>query len=254
MTPQRRRLLLDLLRRLGLDPAAPAGPGSGDRALSPIEEALSHRSAGRPVDHEQLEFLGDAVLRLAASLYLRQHHPNLSVGQSSALRAQLVSDRWLGELALECGLEPLLHLGTMAAADRAGRATVLAECCEALIGGLFIAWGGSDGGLEPVLQWLTPHWQKTSAELLQDPHRHNWKSALQEWSQGQGRGLPTYRSEERSRLHGDPRRFHCRVEVCNEDLGEGWGGSRRQAEQQAARAALATLGFSPPATGSATAG
>ena len=254
MTPQRRRLLLDLLRRLGLDPAAPAGPGSGDSVLAPIEEALSHRSAGRPVDHEQLEFLGDAVLRLAASLYLRRHHPDLSVGQFSALRAQLVSDRWLGELARECGLEPLLHLGAMAAADRAGRATVLAECCEALIGGLFIAWGGSDGGLEPVLQWLTPQWQKTSAELLQDPHRHNWKSALQEWSQGQSRGLPTYRSEERSRLHGDRRRFHCRVAVGGEALGEGWGGSRRQAEQQAARAALAALGLTPPATGSAEAG
>ena len=85
MTPQRRRLLLELLHRLGLDPAAPAGPGSSDSALAPIEEALSHRSAGRPVDHEQLEFLGDAVLRLAASLYLRRHHPQLSVGQSSAL-------------------------------------------------------------------------------------------------------------------------------------------------------------------------
>ena len=254
MTPQRRRLLLELLRQLGLDPAAPAGPGSSASALAPIEEALSHRSAGRPVDHEQLEFLGDAVLRLAASLYLRQHHPKLSVGQSSALRAQLVSDRWLGELARECGIEPLLHLGAMAAADRAGRATVLAECCEALIGGLFIAWGGSDGGLEPVLQWLTPHWQKSSAELLDDPHRHNWKSALQEWSQGQRRGLPTYRSEERSRLHGDPRRFLCHVEVGSEALGEGWGGSRRQAEQQAARAALESLGLSPPAAGPAAAG
>lgn len=250
MTPQRRRLLLDLLRQLGLDPASPAGPGSSDSALAPIDEALSHRSAGRPVDHEQLEFLGDAVLRLAASLYLRRHHPQLSVGQSSALRAQLVSDRWLGELALACGLEPLLHLGPKAAADRAGRATVLAECCEALIGGLFIAWGGSEGGLEPVLQWLTPHWHEASAELLQDPHRHNWKSALQEWSQGEGRGLPSYRSEEISRIHGDPRRFHCRVEIGDGALGEGWGGSRRQAEQQAARAALAALGLSPPATGS----
>jgi ribonuclease-3 len=149
-----------------------------------------------------------------------------------------VSDRWLGELALACGLEPLLHLGAMAAADRAGRTTVLAECCEALIGGLFIAWGGSDGGLEPVLQWLTPHWQKTSAELLLDPHRHNWKSALQEWSQAAGLGLPSYRSRECNQLHGDPRRFHCAVALGERELGEGWGGSRRLAEQQAARMAL----------------
>ena len=250
MTPQRRRQLLELLLKLGLDPEAPGGPGVSDGALAPIEEALSHRSAGRPVDHEQLEFLGDAVLRLAASLYLRRHHPQLSVGQASALRAQLVSDRWLGELALECGLESRLHLGPIAAGDRAGRATVLAECCEALIGGLFVAWGGSDGGLEPVLQWLTPHWQRTSAELLDDPHRHNWKSALQEWSQGQHLGLPSYRSDERSRSHGDPRRFACVVSIGSEACGEGWGGSRREAEQQAARAALAALGISSPAAGS----
>jgi ribonuclease-3 len=236
---------LTLLRRLGLDPAAEGGPGTDPAALAAIDEALSHSSAGLPRNHERLEFLGDAVLRLAAAEYLRQAHPGLSVGQCSSLRAQLVSDRWLAELAERCELGPELRLGAMAAGDRAGRATVLAECCEALVGAIYLAWGGRAGGLAAVLAWLEPHWRQAAAELLADPHRHNWKSALQEWSQARGLGLPRYRCEQRSQVHGDPRRFHCRVEVA-ETAGVGWGGSRRQAEQQAARTALQTL-EAPPA-------
>jgi ribonuclease-3 len=170
---------------------------------------------------------------------------------------------------------------------------VLAECCEALVGALYRLGGGSRGGLELVLRWLEPAWERTSAELLADPDRHNWKTALQEWSQGHGLGLPHYRCEEMSRRHGDPRRFRARVQCgsphCPEGgqaglelpadpeaqatadgsameaggdgdnrpsahgagrtprnltagcSGEGWGGSRREAEQQAARAALAAI-------------
>jgi ribonuclease-3 len=231
MPPSRRRELLAYLRQLGLS----ADDGLN---LEPIEEALTHSSAGLGRNHERLEFLGDAVLRLAASLFLQEHHPGLRVGQCSNLRAQLVSDRWLAELAEQCNLGPMLHLGPLAVHDRAGRATVLAETCEALIGGIYEAWGGAAGGLAPVLHWLTPHWQRATAELLADPLRHNWKSALQEWSQAAKLGLPHYSCEERSQVHADPRRFHCLVRV-GELSAEGWGASRRQAEQAAAAAALA---------------
>jgi ribonuclease-3 len=105
-------------------------------------------------------------------------------------------------------------------------------------------WGlpGPEGGLEPILRWLSPHWQTTAKGVLADPHRQNWKSALQEWSQGQGLGLPTYICEEKSLVHGDPLRFHCRLWLDHPKgrrlLGEGWGRSRRMAEQDAAREAL----------------
>ena len=130
------------------------------------------------------------------------------------------------------------------------------ECCEALVGAIYGLWGGDQGGLAAVRCWLDPHWRRESEELLADPHRHNWKSALQEWSQGQGLGLPRYQCEERSHRHGDPQRFHCAVwlvlapgveaassvapaeATC---LGEGLGGSRREAQQQAARLALQRL-------------
>ena len=237
MRPERHQQLVAFLRSLGLEP--------GNRDLAPIEEALTHTSAGRPVNHERLEFLGDAVLRLAAAEFLQRQHPDLSVGRCSALRAQLVSDRWLAELGERCGIEALLHLGPMASGDRAGRATVRAECCEALLGGLYESWGAGEGGLEPVHRWLTPHWQRSSVELLADPDRHNWKSALQEWSQGQGLGLPSYGCQECSRVHGDPRRFRCTVEISGHVSHIGWGPSRRSAEQEAARAALASVRPAP---------
>ena len=238
MQAERRAQLLDFLDQLDL--ALPARPEPALQAEDPLawlDEALSHTSAGLARNHERLEFLGDAVLRLAASEFLQQHQPELSVGQSSALRAQLVSDRWLAELGERCGVEEVLRIGAMAAGDTAGRATLRAEACEAVIGALYRIWGD----LTPVLQWLSPHWQCSLAELAEDPHRHNWKSALQEWSQGEGLGLPSYSSEERSRVHADPRRFHCRVSLGERLLGEGWGGSRRLAEQDAARVALASL-------------
>ncbi|MEX1322956.1 MAG: ribonuclease III domain-containing protein [Synechococcaceae cyanobacterium] len=234
----RRRQLLSFLRELGLEPGA--------RDLTPIEEALTHTSARRPLNHERLEFLGDAVLRLAASEYLERHHAGLAVGRRSALRAQLVSDRWLADLGERCDLERVWRIGPVAAGDRAGQATVRAELCEALIGAVYQVWGGPQGGLQPVLDWLTPHWRRSSAELLADPHRHNWKSALQEWSQGRGLGLPRYRCRELHPLHGHPQRFHCLAELIPEPGGnpsqaEGTGPSRRAAEQDAARALLDLL-------------
>ena len=233
ITEARSSCLLALLQRLSLAP--PNGPLP--QVLEPLDEALTHTSAGLAIHHEQLEFLGDAVLRLAASEYIERHHPGLSVGERSALRSHLVSDRWLAELGEAIAIDQALRIGATARGDRTATATLRAEACEALIGGLYKAYGG----LEPIHRWLTPEWQRTSAAVLADPHRGNSKSALQEWTQGQGLGLPSYTSEERSRKHADPRRFHCRVELQDCFSAEGWGRSRREAEQKAAAAALKQL-------------
>ncbi|MEB3265137.1 MAG: putative dsRNA-binding protein [Cyanobacteriota bacterium] len=233
MDPTRTQQLLNLLDQLGLNPA-----GEPPNRLEPIDEALCHTSAAAQLNHERLEFLGDAVLRLASAEWLGHQHPQLGVGQWSGLRAQLVSDRWLADLGARCSLEAVARIGPMAIGDRAGRATLLAELCEALVGGIYEAWGGGSEGLAAVRRWLEPHWRQGAAELLADPHRYNWKSALQEWSQGLGLGLPRYACQEISRRHGDPRRFHCQVQVGDRQLGEGWGGAIREAEQQAARQAL----------------
>ena len=230
MNAERHAQLLQFLASQGLTP----DPRWSASALDPLDAALTHTSAGLPINHEKLEFLGDAVLRLAASEFLESHAPGLAVGQCSALRAQLVSDRWLAELGERIGIDQVLRVGPVAAGDATGRATLRAEACEACIGALYRIWGD----LSPVLQWLSPHWLETAKVFEQDPYLNNWKSALQEWSQGLQRGLPSYATEERSQRHGDPKRFFCRVSLEGSSLGEGWGGSRRQAEQEAAHSAL----------------
>ena len=227
--------LQELLIRLGLQQPA------DEAALQPLRTALTHTSAGLEVNHEELEFLGDAVLRLACAEFLEQNHPNLSVGERSAFRAQLVSDRWLAELAAELHLDGLIKQGSATAADTTARATVRAECCEALVGAVYLAWGGADGGLHAVRQWLDPQWQRSCLELASDPHRHNWKSALQELTQAQQAGLPSYATTEENSNHGDQRRFRSVVSVNAKEKGCGWGPSRRLAEQDAAREALEQL-------------
>lgn len=146
LSPRRQRQLLAFLANLGLE--EPTGPSG----LAPIDEALTHTSAGLARNHERLEFLGDAVLRLAASEHLQRLHPQLSVGARAELRAQIVSDRWLAELGERCGIDAVVRLGAMAAGDAAARPTIRAEACEALIGALYEAWGT----LEPVHGWLSP--------------------------------------------------------------------------------------------------
>lgn len=235
---QRLQQLQQLLRRIDIDTSGLASTG-----WAAVDEALTHTSAGLAINHEQLEFLGDAVLRLAASEYLEQHHPELSVGERSALRAQLVSDRWLAEVGEAIGISDALRIGPTAGGDATALSTLRAEATEALIGALYRAFGS----LAPVHQWLTPSWERTSRAVLSDPHRGNCKSALQEWSQAKALGLPIYRTEERSKRHGDPQRFHCHVGLEGWISAEGWGGSRREAEQQAARAALEAI---KPAQGS----
>ena len=206
-----------------------------------IARALTHSSYNPSINHEKLEFLGDAVLRLACSEFLHEYDPSQSVGKRSLIRAQLVSDRWLYELAQMIDLGSFICQSPAAAHDKAAHSRVLAECCEALIGAIYLTWGGADGGLHAVRQWLDPYWLSSCNELDSDPHRHNWKSALQEFTQSQKFCLPVYVTTEESKSHGDPRRFHSKVSINDERQGSGWGASRRLAEQQAARDALEQL-------------
>lgn len=201
-----------------------------------LEEALTHTSSGLHPHHEQLEFLGDAVLRLAASEFIAATYPQMPVGERSSLRAQLVSDRWLAQLGEAIQIEQWWRIGPKASGDPTAAATIRAELSEALIGAVYAI-----AGLHAVQAWLEPHWQTSATAVLADPHRGNCKSALQEWSQGQGLGLPHYICREVSQRHGDPKRFQATVTLPPDHSAEGWGGSRREAEQQAAEALLSHL-------------
>ena len=231
MDPSRAAELTDLIQRLGAE--VPIEP----ELLVLVNQALTHVSSGRARNLERLEFLGDAVLRLAATEFIDRHHADLAVGACSNLRAQLVSDRWLADVGSALGIEQHLLLGRHAQGDRSAESRLRADATEALIGALYSALGN----VEAIHRWLTPHWHATAQAVLATPHRFNGKTALQEWSQGQELGLPYYATEECSRQHGDPERFRCRVSVQGQDLAEAKGRSRKEAEQNAATAALQAL-------------
>ena len=101
--------------------------------MSLVDEALTHISAGQSKNFERLEFLGDAVLRLAATEFIDHHYPNLPVGRCSNLRAQLVSDRWLTQLGEKLQLDTFLVLGPTALGDAAARATLHADATDCLL-------------------------------------------------------------------------------------------------------------------------
>ena len=214
----------------------PAPSPLANEALAQLDEALTHTSSGLQPHHEQLEFLGDAVLRLAASEFVATTYPQMPVGERSSLRAQLVSDRWLAQLGEAITIEQCWQIGAKASGDPTAAATLRAELSEALIGAVYRI-----AGLQTVQTWLTPVWTSSAEVVLADPHRGNSKSALQEWSQARGLGLPRYSCSEVSQRHGDPRRFLVSVTLPPDLAAEGWGGSRRLAEQQAASALMAQL-------------
>ena len=241
MDSTRTNKLLELLRTIGLKEL------NESKLLSLVDQALTHVSAGRSKNFERLEFLGDAVLRLAATEFIDHHYPDLPVGSCSNLRAQLVSDRWLAQLGEQLQLESFLVLGPKAQGDTAARATLRADATEALIGAIY---SGSRNNLEPVIQWLTPHWQQTTAEVLASPHRFNGKTILQEWSQAEGLGLPDYITREQSSRHGDPERFHSHVQVGTRLNADGLGRSRKEAEQNAAAEAVQSIQDLEPAINS----
>jgi ribonuclease-3 len=198
-----------------------------------LDQALTHASVSQKRNNEQLEFLGDSVLRLAAAEFLLERYPEASVGQISALRSQLVSDRSLTELAEKLGMESFLQVSKSAAGDKAARASRLADMVEALLGALYL----SRGNLSLVRPWIDPHLERLVAQLQEDPALQNYKAALQELTQKYYKALPEYRVQQISHLHGDLGRFQAEVWFRGQCWGKGTGRSIKLAEQAAAQEA-----------------
>ena len=199
-----------------------------------INESLTHSSANSEINYEKLEFLGDAVLRLIASDFINNKYPAMSVGERSELRSHLVSDQWLEEVGNKINIKSVLIIGEKALRDKSAHSTIQAEATEALIGAFY----ESLKTLDPIRNWLIPFWEEKSKEILSDPHRKNYKSALQELTQSKGFSIPIYKTTEIDQKHDNPKRFFCNVYIKNRSIAAGWGKSMKQAEKDAASKAL----------------
>jgi len=212
--------------------------GLGHRFADPelLERALTHRSCGNG-NYERLEFLGDAVLNcvVAELLYLR--HPDLDEGDLSRLRALLVRERSLAEIARQLQLGDQLRLGP--GELKSGgylRASILADAVEALIGAVFLDAGYASARAQ-IVDWIGERIESPPPlDSLKDS-----KTRLQELLQGRGLALPVYELvEAQGAEHARSFRVRCTVEALAEPL-EARGGSRRKAEQAAAAAVLQAI-------------
>jgi ribonuclease-3 len=206
-----------------------------DRALFAV--ALTHRSAEGP-NNERLEFLGDSVLNLLLSERLYREFPMASEGDLSRLRARLVSEEPLAEIAQAMHLGELLLLGS-GELKTGGfrRQSILADAFEAMCGALYL-----DGGLEAVRERIGPLFEARIAALPEPSTLKDAKTRLQEHLQGSGHALPVYLVKKTSgEPHAQTFVVTCTVPHLQLET-EGEGPSRRRAEQVAALAALVALG------------
>lgn len=212
-----------------------------DRGL--LEHSLTHRSkahedpSGGVVDNESLEFLGDAVLGMVVAEALYRTFPHFSEGQKSKVKAAVVSTASLAEVAEKLGLGEHMILGR--GEDKTGgrrKQALLADTCEALMAAVYL-----DGGLDAARQFIL----RELGEDIEDARRPEYfgrdhKSALQEQLQALGRPLPVYRIS--GEVGPDHRKlFQVEVVVGTDVLAHGSGRTKKEAEQEAAKSALALL-------------
>jgi ribonuclease-3 len=198
-----------------------------------LQQAVTHRSHG-VVHNERLEFLGDSVLNCVVAQLLFLKYARLDEGDLSRLRANLVKQQSLSEIAERLGLSDFLRLGE--GEMKSGgfrRPSILADTLEAVFGAVFVD-GGFEGAravigrlFEPVLKTVDP---KTLGK--------DSKTLLQEYLQGKRLPLPVYTVvETRGAAHNQEFEVECSIPKL--DVGvRGSGRSRRGAEQSAAKLAL----------------
>jgi len=213
-----------------------------DRGL--LEHAMTHTSranediSGGVHDNESMEFLGDAVVGFVIADVLFREFPEFDEGEKSKTKAALVSTATLARQAerLNLGEHLLLGRGEEKTGGRRKQA-LLADGYEALIAAIYL-----DGGIEHVRAFIV----REFATLLSDVQQHgiagsqDYKSALQELLQARDLPLPEYRLL--GTMGPDHRKlFQVEVVVNGEALAESTGPSKKEAEQDAARAALDKL-------------
>ncbi len=223
--------------------AAPPGLAALQRSLqyefaqpALLEQALTHRSFSS--DHnERLEFLGDSVLSLAVSDLLYRRLALLPEGDLSRVRANLVKQETLHQLAVVLGLPDVIRLGE--GEMRSGgqkRPSILADALESVIGAVYM-----DGGFEAAQSLVQRLFHGVEINQTMDAIGKDAKTELQEWLQGRKMKLPQYRVVATLGA-AHKQTFDVECEIGELNLAErGIGGSRRAGEQAAAAAMLQTL-------------
>jgi ribonuclease-3 len=208
-----------------------------------LKKALTHRSAlqgnGDNVadSNERLEFLGDSVLELIVNEHLFRHYPDKREGDLTKMKSLLVSRSVLARRAEAMNLGSYILLSQ--AEDEAGgrgRPSILADAYEAVLGAVYL-----DRGFEEARAFVRRHLLNDAEDILSDQAHTNYKNMLQELVQAEYKTYPRYRTSSEDGPDHE-KQFTVEVTVHGKAFGAGTGANKKQAEQEAAKAALDTLG------------
>lgn len=217
--------------------------GHAFRSPEWLEQALTHptyayEAGGRVISNQRLEFLGDAVVSLVISRHLFERFTTWAEGDLTRVRAAVVAAPTLARHARELGVGEVLRLGR--GEEQMGgrsRESNLADAFEALVAAIYL-----DGGLEAARDFVLRELADEVEPARQGRLHPNYKAQLLEWSQAELGVPPTYQVvAEDGPIHA--RRYTVEVYLQGQPAGRGAGNSKRAAEQEAARAALATRGL-----------
>lgn len=215
------------------------------RHLTMLRQALTHRSfaneSGDPdmEDNEKFEFLGDSVMGFVISDLLYQCFPRFREGDLSRVKSHVVSEPFLAELARELDLGSFMLLGRGESYSGGHeKSSLLSNCYEALIAAIYL-----DGGIEPAREFIVAAFKDRVETLVHNRHILDHKSLLQEHAQDIFHCTPHYRMR---RVTGPDheRTYEIDLMIKGEVFSTGSGKNRKEAEQSAAKAALAKLNIS----------
>jgi ribonuclease-3 len=201
-----------------------------------LRRALTHAGADSARSNERLEFLGDRVLALVVAEELYRRYPDEDEGALTRRVHALVRWEACARVAEEIGLWPHLVLTRSEAAGGRARGPIVGSALEAVIAALYL-----DGGAEVARAFIARWWEPMFADTGSDTR--DAKTRLQEWAQGRGRdaGAPIYTLKEQAGPDHAPR-FVVEAMVTGFAPVTGEGGSKRQAEQDAAAKLLTVVG------------
>lgn len=205
-----------------------------------LEIALTHKSYANEnkvtYHNERMEFLGDAVLNLVVSEYLMKTCPDSTEGDLSRLRAAVVSEPALAAIAREIGLGSYILLGR--GEEQTGgrdKGSLLANCLEALIASIYL-----DTGKEPADAFVIRFFENIIKKTCTSRGTLDHKTELQELCQERLKQLPEYKVVSESGPDHQ-KQFEVEVWIKGQVSGRGIGRSKKEAEQRAAKEAIARL-------------
>jgi len=202
------------------------------------DRALTHASLigdqeGPAYNYESLEFLGDAVLGLAVAQDLFERIPDGTPGEYSRMRASVVNRKVVARAGRRLGIAELIRLGKgEEAAGGRNRTALVSDCTEALIGAIYL-----DQGWETTQDFILEVFAPELDTAPEAGGAWDYKSRLQQYCQANRLALPVFRVVE-SEGPDHRKEFVVEVTVRNAAAGQGHGMSKKEAEQNAARAAL----------------